>query len=332
MVGILTFAACNKVENVLPVEQNENSVLATLSTKALGDKTPGMAVYIETNDVNPLNAGDYYLSDGTPLFDIVELFASNIHKETVQDSIRPVLHFNNYLAPIMANPDTYIVPLQDQGQSVVLTTLGDWQDIGVSNMNDRQAQQFATILSWAVVNYGLDGIGFDDEWADYSSTNSTSYSAILTYLKYLQPGILITVFDIGGTNTISSTAATCIDYAYYKYFGYPASVSYSSISGMDSSRWSPYGLDLKVSYNTTFVQYYASNYSNYGMFLGYDLRRTSVKNPTTILQAMATGAGWGTVTCTNGDRAQTVTPVSGGYDVTYAAAVAGLSAAGYPYL
>lgn len=35
-------------------------------------------VYVEVNDVNPLNAGEYLLSDGTPFFTHVILFASNI--------------------------------------------------------------------------------------------------------------------------------------------------------------------------------------------------------------------------------------------------------------
>lgn len=336
MTGILTIAACNKYENTPSVEQGGNSVPSSpLTTKALGDKSPALAVYVETNDVNPLNAGDYYIGS-TPLFDIVELFASNIHKETVNDSIRPVLYLNDKLTPYLESTsglNTYIRPLQNQGQSVVLTTLGDWQDFGCSNMNDRQAEQFATILLWAKVKYGLDGIGFDDEWANYTSTNSTSYSAIISNLRTLMPNGLITVFDIGGSNTIDDDAADSIDYVYYKYFGYPRSINYCTIAGMtDTDRWAPYCLDLKVSYNTTYVQYYASQYSSYGAFMCYDLRPTSDKNPYNVLQAMATGAAWGTISNTNGNRAQNITPVTGGYSITYDEAVAGLAAAGYSYL
>lgn len=32
---------------------------AAAKTRAYGDKTPKVAIYVETNDVNPLNAGDY---------------------------------------------------------------------------------------------------------------------------------------------------------------------------------------------------------------------------------------------------------------------------------
>ena len=54
-----------------------------VKTRAYGDKTPTVTIYVETNDVNPLNAGDYKLPNGKPYADIVEFFASNIHKRTV---------------------------------------------------------------------------------------------------------------------------------------------------------------------------------------------------------------------------------------------------------
>ena len=72
---------------------------------------------------------------------------------------------------------TYVKPLQDKGIKVLLTVLGDWQGIGVANMNDTQTTQFAKILAHAVEKYGLDGIGFDDEYANYSSTNCTAKSS-----------------------------------------------------------------------------------------------------------------------------------------------------------
>ena len=33
--------------------------------RAYGDNAPKVAIYVETNDANPLNAGDYLLSDGS---------------------------------------------------------------------------------------------------------------------------------------------------------------------------------------------------------------------------------------------------------------------------
>lgn len=38
-----------------------------VKTRAYGDKTPTVTIYVETNDVNPLNAGDYKLPNGKPM-------------------------------------------------------------------------------------------------------------------------------------------------------------------------------------------------------------------------------------------------------------------------
>ena len=63
-----------------------------VKTRAYGDKTPKVTIYVETNDVNPLNAGDYLLSDGSAYADIVEFFAANLNKETVNGVVRPTLY------------------------------------------------------------------------------------------------------------------------------------------------------------------------------------------------------------------------------------------------
>ena len=47
-----------------------------VKTRAYGDKTPKVTIYVETNDENPLNAGDYRLSDGSAYAGIVEFFAA----------------------------------------------------------------------------------------------------------------------------------------------------------------------------------------------------------------------------------------------------------------
>ena len=152
----------------------------------------------------------------------MELFASNIHKRTVNGVVEPTLYLNDKMTNLLENDGylTYVKPLQDMGIKVLLTVLGDWQGIGVANMNDTQTTQFAKILAHAVEKYGLDGIGFDDEYADYSSTNSTSYSQIIIKLHELMPADkLITVFQWGNYNSINTEARALIDYAYHGYFG-----------------------------------------------------------------------------------------------------------------
>lgn len=71
-------------------------------TRAYGD-TPVVAIYVETNDTNPLNAGDYMLSNGKPFAGIVELFASNIHKRTVNGVVEPTLFLNDKMTNLLEN-------------------------------------------------------------------------------------------------------------------------------------------------------------------------------------------------------------------------------------
>ena len=226
--------SCNK--EMTPSVQDTDET--TPMTKAYGDKTPVVTAYIETNDTNPLNAGDYFDENGEPFFDIVELFASNIHKETVNGQVRPTLYLNDKLTPVLEGTGvtTYVRPLREVGIKVLLTVLGDWQGVGVANMTDTQAEQFAEILAYAVEKYGLDGIGFDDEYANYSgSLVSGSFGNIITKLHAKLPADkLITVFAYGYTNQINSAAGALIDYAYTNFTYWNGT---PGISGVTKDRW-----------------------------------------------------------------------------------------------
>lgn len=85
-----------------------------VKTRAYGDKTPKVTIYVETNDVNPLNAGDYLLSDGSAYADIVEFFAANLNKETVNGVVRPTLYLNDKMTNLLENGGaaTYVAGLQ----------------------------------------------------------------------------------------------------------------------------------------------------------------------------------------------------------------------------
>lgn len=313
--ALASLFACNKVE---APQTNEADQLTRPVTKGYGDVI--MACYVETNDVNPLNAGDYILEGGQlPFFDIVELFAANIHKD---DAGNPTLYLNDKLTPVLEDGgvEKYVRPLQAKGIKVLLTILGDWQHIGVANMTSEQTTQFAEILAYAVEKYGLDGIGFDDEYADYYSTNSTSYSEIITKLHALMPSDkLITVFDWGYTNTINSAAAACIDFAYHGYFG--SYYQYSSITGMNSTpaRWSASSLNLGNYNSTSTASDYATDTSNdgYGAMMFFNLRTRNDRDPLPLFNAVA-GALWGdTVACDNGNRSRDAGSVPNGYTITY---------------
>lgn len=325
VVAFAGLLACNKIETLDEVKNDQ--LPESPLTKVIGEKTPIMVCYVETNDVNPLNAGDYYFEDGLnePFFDIVELFASNINKDEATGD--PVLYLNDKLANVLENGgvNTYVRPLQnDYGIKVLLTVLGNWAGIGLSNMTDSQADKFATILAYAVEKYGLDGIGFDDEYSGSNEVNNTSYSRIITKLHELMPADkLITVFDWGGTESISSSAAALIDYAYHGYFG--SYVTSSDITGMDKSRWSPVSLNLG-NYNIPYIvesQASRAKSDGYGAMMCFNLRTTSDRDPLPTLQALSDGAYNGrTVVCDDGDRPRTAEIDPDGFTITYEMATA----------
>lgn len=322
--------SCNKMENTTVKNEVKSPSSKTLVTKAAGDKTPSILCYIETNDVNPLNAGCCRMPDGSPFIDYVVLFASNIHKETVNNVVRPTLYYNDKLTPIMQSPSTYIEPLQDDGQLVLLGVLGDWKGIGLSNMTTTQAQQFATILAYAVGESGLDGVSFDDEYSGSNTTNSYSFSTIISTYRQLRPNDIIHVFDWGGTNTISSSAAGAIDFAGHGYFGYTSyyylPYYYSNIAGMDVDRWSPISLNLGNTYNSNALSQISSRAADagddgYGQILLFNMRTCSERCHRPVMQAIADSLDWGTLYCNELNYSQP-SPVTGGYTITYDMATA----------
>ena len=302
----------------------ETDAAGAAVTRAYGDKTPKITIYVETNDVNPLNAGDYMLSDGTTYADIVEFFAANIHKETVGGVVRPTLYLNDKMTNLLENggADKYVKGLQAKGIKVVLTVLGDWQNMGVANMNDTQAEQFASILAYAVEKYGLDGIGFDDEYANYSgSLVSGSFGNIITKLRgKIGNDKVITVFQYGniGSSQIDAAAGALIDYAYTNFTALNESIA---IAGVTKEHYAPISINLGSSYSSLIIRRYGANAktitnAGYGAIMHFNLRTTSDVNSTSLFSTIATNAYGQTVTCENGNRAQDWTFVPGGYTIT----------------
>jgi len=337
LAAALVMFSCNKIENRNVSEEIQNN--ESLATKAIGDHSVVMTVYVETNDVNPLNAGDYMLGDKT-FFDIVELFASNIHKTTVGGVEQPTLFLNDKLTPVLENGgvEKYVRPLQNKDMMVLLTVLGDWVGLGVANMDPVQQKQFANILAWAVCKYGLDGVGFDDEYANYSgSLVSGSYGNIINYTRELiGDGKLITVFDWGNTSSsqISSAATANVNFIYHGYFGSYLSRSWCNLSGSTNDQWFPYSLNLGNSYSISTVRSNAGRVvsDGYAGIMCFNLRAKSEKDPLSVCQAISDGAMGGlTVSCTNGDRSRDAGSVKEGYTITNDMAKAGLAAAGMPY-
>lgn len=323
---LITFS-CQKEENVIVSSEPAISQSVGVLTKGVGEKTPTTFVYVETNDVNPLNAMDYWLNDGTTFFDYVCFFSANIHATTVSSGVtQPTIYLNPELTPYLCNNGTPITTYTDcfhqYGQEVILSVLGDWANIGVTSLNTTQQYQLAYILCCIVTQCGFDGVLFDDEYNGTISPVNGSYSGVIEQFKLLCPNKKVFVFDWGGTNTISSSAAANINYAHHGYFGYYLPYNYSNITGMNAARWSPISLELGQTYSTSAlstIQTWAGNAANsgYGQIMFFNLRSRCDVDPLPVLNRIATGAGWDTpVTCTDGCRTP-LAPVTGGYTITY---------------
>lgn len=319
--------SCSKAESVPETSDGTLIKHESLVTKAIGDKDPSTFVYVETNDVNPLNAMDYYTSLGQPFFDCIGFFAANVHKETVESNVvRPTLYLNPELTPYLCNNGspvtTYTDAIHNNDQLAILCILNDWENFGLSTMTDTQAYQFAYILCCVVTQCGFDGVLFDDEYSGTDTIVPDSYSKIIIYFKQLCPDKMVFVFDWGGTSAISSNAAGEIDYAHHGYFNYYVPYTYSNITGMNAPRWSPISLELGQTYNNyalSTIQTWAYNakQSGYGQMMFYNLREKDDVDPLPVLNAIATGADWDTpITCTGGNRSQP-SPVTGGCTITY---------------
>lgn len=282
-------------------EKSDSKISSKQYTRAYGDKSPKVIAIIETNDTDPRNVLSYHLgtSNDDPLFfDIVEFFAANIHKDANND---PTIYFNPELAPLLADTATYVKPLKDAGLKVVLSILGDWQGIGVANMTESQADKFTDILVHIVKTYGLDGVSFDDEYANYESTVADSYGRIIEQLRtkldaeFPDTHKLIGVDQWGNYNQIDAEAGAMIDYVYHGTFGPNVFIASPSVSGVTHDRFSPQTIDLYNQYVTPFLiliknrSAQAAN-QGYNFITTYDLRVATDCNPLPVLQSIAEGA------------------------------------------
>lgn len=286
--AVCTFCACS--QNELPVNQPNDDQMSPITRSATGIKN---IVYIEVNDINPLNAGSYTMN-GAPFFDYVILFASNI-RGVGSDA---TLYHNPNVQYILDHKETLIKPLQDKGVKVLMGLLGDHTGLGFANMNAAQTTQFANAVANDIEKYGLDGVDFDDEWAEYGrngypSGSTGSFPKLITTLSSLpkMAGKTITVFNYGYTGELSGVNSK-INYGIYAFFGYP---SWGTGFGMPNSKWAPYTLNLR-NYNDPYdVEGYARQVASkgYGAIGYYDLRASDTSD---VLNGVAVGAFGSTCT------------------------------------
>ncbi|MFG3251710.1 endo-beta-N-acetylglucosaminidase H [Streptomyces sp. NPDC048187] len=189
---------------------------------------PTSVAYIEVNNNSMLNAGKYTLADGGGnVFDVAVIFAANINYDTGTKTA--YLHFNENVQRVLDNVATEIRPLQQKGIKVLLSVLGNHQGAGFANFPSQQAAAaFAKQLSDAVARYGLDGVDFDDEYAEYGSNgtgqpNDSSFVHLVTALRANMPDKIISLYDIGPAASRLSyggvDVSSAFDYAWNPYYG-----------------------------------------------------------------------------------------------------------------
>ena len=142
MAASFVVASCSNDNTVNEAQDASQGI----TTRAVGTKTPKFTAYIETNDINPLNAGEYYFTGTNPheeVIDHVILFASNIRGTA--SSVQ--LYHNPNQTYILNNINTLVKPLQNKGIKVLLGLLGDHTGVGFANLTNKNIAAGDSLLN-----------------------------------------------------------------------------------------------------------------------------------------------------------------------------------------
>jgi hypothetical protein len=282
ILGLLLMftTACKKSETPAPSPLNSDA--SKLNNNAIGVSGPKGVCYVEVNNNDIRNVGKYTLSTGQQLFDVAIIFAANINYNTTTQKAE--LFFNSQVTNVLSNKATYIQPLQAKGIKVMLSILGNHQGAGITNFpNQAAAQAFAQLLNNAVTTYGLDGIDFDDEYADYGTNgtgqpNSSSFVYLVTALRQLMPTKLISFYYYGPAASRLSfngvTVGSKVNYSWNAIYG---SYSAPNVPGLAKSNLGPAAIDVQSTSATTAASLATQTVNdNYGIYLYYNLPNTDV--------------------------------------------------------
>ncbi|WP_416959848.1 endo-beta-N-acetylglucosaminidase H [Streptomyces sp. Agncl-13] len=238
---------------------------------------PTSVAYVEVNNNSMLNVGKYTLANGGGnVFDVAVIFAANINYDTGTKA--GTLYFNENVQRVLDNAATQIRPLQQKGIKVVLSVLGNHQGAGFANFPSQQtASVFAKQLSDTVTKYGLDGIDFDDEYADYgnngtSQPNASSFVYLVSALRANMPDKIISLYNIGPAASRLSYGGVDVsskfDYAWNPYYG---TWQVPGIA-LPKSKLSPAAVQIGGTSQSTAAALAARTVSEgYGVYLTYNL-------------------------------------------------------------
>lgn len=271
MMAGASITSCSNDDYIVETQQDAQAV-----TRSVGVKTPKLTTYIETNDINPLNAGEYYFTGTDPqeqVIDNVILFASNIRGTA--NSVQ--LYHNDNQTHILNNASTLIAPLQAKGIKVSLGLLGDHTGVGFANLSPAMVESFANQIAACVTKYNLDGVDFDDEYAEYWKAPSnlptpsiTIFGNLIKRVRQLLPGKLITVFNFGGYTGFDATTKNAISYM-WPDFG----TEWNTPTGLGDGKWARMSIHCTDGRpSASAIQSCAANYSGYGAIMMFNFRNT----------------------------------------------------------
>ncbi|MFD3482209.1 endo-beta-N-acetylglucosaminidase H [Streptomyces sp. NPDC058665] len=250
---------------------------AAAPASAAAKEGPISVAYVEVNNNSMLNVGKYTLANGGGnVFDVAVIFAANINYDTGTKAA--YLHFNENVRRVLDNAATEIRPLQQKGIKVVLSVLGNHQGAGFANFPTQQAASaFAKQMSDTVAQYGLDGIDFDDEYAQYGNNgtgqpNDSSFVHLVTALRANMPNKIISLYNIGPAASRLSYGGVNIsskfDYAWNPYYG---SWQVPGLA-LPKSKLSPAAVEIGRTSQTTAADLARRTVSEgYGVYLTYNL-------------------------------------------------------------
>lgn len=279
MAALLTciaFTACKR-DLTQPGESSTTARAVTAKSGPLG------VVYVEVNNNNILNAGCYTLKNsGQQLFDIAIIFAANINYDATQN--KAVLYNNNNVSAVLADTAKYIKPLHDKGIKVLLSILGNHQGAGICNFTSRAAaHDFAQQLANAVSSYHLDGIDFDDEYAEYGQhgqpgTNDSSFVLLLSELRSLMPSKIISFYYYGPAASYqqwnNQRAGSFLNYSWNAIYG---TYAVPNVPGLTKSQLAPAAVQITSTSASTAKSLAQQTVNNgYGVYLYYNLPGTDV--------------------------------------------------------
>jgi Glycosyl hydrolases family 18 len=242
---------------------------------------PVTTAYVEVNDYSITSVGDYVLaSNGANVFDIGIIFAANIN----YNGTSAELYFNPEVQAVLDNAATQIAPLQAQGINVLLSILGNHEGAGFANFPDQaSAAAFAEQLADAVTTYGLDGIDFDDEYADYGTNdtgqpNAWSFPYLVQALREDLPDSIISLYFIGPSSTTLSydgiVVGDLLNYSWNPYYG---TWEVPDVPGLTAAQLAPAAIDIQNTAASTATSLAEETVAGgYGAFNTYNLPDTDV--------------------------------------------------------